>query len=62
MINKINEANAPVKGHKPILKIKLNKSLTKDMYLLDHLLLLRKLLQQEVRKKQYFFILLLIEE
>ena len=28
-IDKINEANAPVKGHKPILKIKYNKSLTK---------------------------------
>ena len=32
VIDKINEANAPVKGHKPILKVKYNKSLTKDMY------------------------------
>ena len=32
VIDKINEANAPVKGHKPILKIKYDKSLTKDMY------------------------------
>ena len=32
MIDKVNEANAPVKGHKPILKIKYDKSLVKDMY------------------------------
>ena len=32
VIDKINEANAPVKGHKPILKVKYNKSLTTDMY------------------------------
>ena len=32
VIDKINEANGPVQDHKPILKIKYNKSLTKDMY------------------------------
>ena len=32
VIDKINEANAPVKIHQPILKIKYDKSLTKDMY------------------------------
>ena len=31
-IDKINEVNAPVKGHKAILKIKHNKSLTNNMY------------------------------
>ena len=32
VVDKINEANAPVIGHKPILKIKYNKSTVKDMY------------------------------
>ena len=32
VIDKINEANKPVKDNKPILKIKYNKSLAKDMY------------------------------
>ena len=32
VIDKINEAHALVNGHKPVLKIKYNKLLTKDMY------------------------------
>ena len=32
VILKISETEAPIKGHKPILKIKHNRSLTKGMY------------------------------
>ena len=49
-VDKINEANAPVIGHKPILKIKYNKSTVKDMYPKSSILSMKIIGSRGIRK------------